>query len=47
MYDRMQFSKLASLVPFFDEHKLERIIVDTVKEKELQVFKALLQSPRD
>eukprot|EP00795_Rhopilema_esculentum_P012434 gene12434-3101_t len=37
VYDRMQFSKLASLVPFFDEHKLERIIVDTVKEKELQL----------
>ena len=33
----MKFSKLSSLVPFFNDFQLERIIVDTVKEKDLQV----------
>lgn len=37
VYDRMKFSKLSSLVPFFNDYQLERIIVDTVKEKDLQL----------
>ena len=38
VYDRMKFSKLSALVPFFNEHQLERIIVDAVKERDLQVL---------
>ena len=38
IYDRMKFSKLAALVPFLNEHELERVIVDSVKGKDLQVM---------
>ncbi len=38
----MKFSKLSALVPFLNEHELERVIVDSVKGKDLQVVSHFL-----